>query len=79
MPLVQELLADSFLQQLFAQFFQTLHEEARLVQPNLKAASTQLQTLLRQRLQWDFDMKEVGDDDDDEYAPVIVQLDEAHL
>lgn len=78
MPLVEEMLADSFLHQLFEQFFQTLHEEAGQVQAALKTASTQLQLLLQHKLNWQFDVQEVGDDDDDnEYAPVIVQLEEA--
>lgn len=78
MPVVEELLADSFLQQLFGQFFQVLHEEGGVVQPKLKAASSQLQMLLRLKLGWEFDLEEV-EDEDDEYAPVVVQLDEAHL
>lgn len=84
MPVVEELLADSFLRHLFGQFFQVLHEEAAMVQSALKAASTQLHMLLRHKLDWQFHVQEVGtggdnDDDDDEYAPVIVQLDDAHL
>lgn len=80
MPVLEEMLADSFLQQLFGQFFQALHEEGSLVQPKLKAVSTQLQSLLRQKLGWDFEWEVIGEEDeDDEYAPVVVQLDEAHL
>ena len=78
MPMVEELLVDSFLQQIFGQFFQTLHEEGAQVQPKLKAFSSQLQTLFRHKLGWEFDLEEL-EGEEDEYAPVVVQLDEAHL
>lgn len=81
MPLAEEMLADSFLQQLFGQFLQYLHEESLRVQPKLKAVSRQLQELFQQKLGWDFGWQVIGpdDDDDDEYAPVIVQLDDVQL
>ncbi len=78
--MVEELLADSFLQQLFARFFGMLHEEAASVDRRLQAASKQVQQLLQQKLGWEFDFQDVGlDEEEDEYAPVVVQLDEVQL
>ena len=72
-------MADSFLQQLFSQFFCVLHEAAG-VSPKLQAASKQLQQLLQQKLAWEFEIWDVGvDEEDDEYAPVVVQLDGVQL
>ena len=81
MPLmVEEFLADSFLQQLFAKFFSMLHEEAPLVGFKLQSVSKQLQQLLKQRLRWDCKVQGIGqEDEDDEYAPVVVQLDSVVL
>lgn len=78
--MVEELLADSFLQQLFAQFFGMLHEEVAAANPQLHAVSKRVQQLLQQKLGWEFDFRDVGlDEEDDEYAPVVVQLDEVQL
>lgn len=80
-PIIEELLADSFLQQLFAQFFSMLHEEAATVNPKLLAASKQVQQLLQEKLGWEFDFQDVGldDEEEDEYAPTVVQLDGVQL
>ena len=78
--MVEEFLADSFLHQLFAKFFGMLHEEASVVNRQLQTVSKQVQQLLEQRLGWDFDVQGFGqDDEEDEYAPVIVQLDDVTL
>ena len=78
--MVEEFLADSFLQQLFAKFFGMLYEEAPKLNSQVQSVSKQLQQLLEQRLGWDFDVHSVGqDDEDDEYAPVVVQLDSVTL
>lgn len=75
--MVEEFLADSFLHQLFAKFFGMLYEEAAVVHKQLQTVSKQMQQLLEQRLGWDFDIQGLGQDhnEDDEYAPVVVQLD----
>jgi len=80
-PIIEELLADSFLQQLFAQFFSMLHEEAATVNLKLLAASKQMQQLLQGKLGWEFDFQDVGldDEEEDEYAPTVVQLDGVQL
>lgn len=79
-PVIEELLADSFLQQLFAQFFGMLHEEAAAVNIKLLAASQQVQQLLQEKLGWDFDVQDIGrDEEEDEYAPTVVQLDGVQL
>lgn len=79
-PIIEELLADSFLQQLFAQFFNMLHEEAATVNAKLLAASKQVQQLLQEKLGWEFDFQDVGlDEEEDEYAPTVVQLDGVQL
>jgi hypothetical protein len=79
-PIIEELLADSFLQQLFAQFFSMLHEEAATVNSKLLAASKQVQQLLQEKLGWEFDFQDVGlDEEEDEYAPTVVQLDGVQL
>ena len=79
-PIIEELLADSFLQQLFAQFFSMLHEEAARVSPKLLAASKQVQQLLQEKLGWEFGVQDVGlDEEEDEYAPTVVQLDGVQL
>lgn len=76
---VEEFLADSFLQQLFAKFFGLLNEEIP-VNSQIRSVSKQVQQLLEQRLGWDFVVQGVGQDDmDDEYAPVVVQLDSVTL
>lgn len=78
--MVEEFLADSFLQQLFAKFFGMLYEQAPKMNSRVQSVSKQLQRLLEQRLGWDFDVHSVGqDDEDDEYAPVVVQLDSVTL
>lgn len=78
--MVEEFLADSFLQQLFAKFFGMLYEEALRLNSQVQSVSRQLQRLLEQRLGWDFDVHGVGQDDEgDEYAPVVVQLDSVTL
>ena len=79
-PIIEELLADSFLQQLFAQFFSMLHEEAATVNSKLLAASKQVQQLLQEKLGWEFNFQDVGlDEEEDEYAPTVVQLDGVQL
>ena len=78
-PMVEEFLADSFLQQLFAHFFGMLYEAPKL-NSQVQSVSKQLQRLLEQRLRWEFNVHSVGqDDEDDEYAPVVVQLDHVTL
>ncbi|KAL3161609.1 hypothetical protein ABBQ32_010467 [Trebouxia sp. C0010 RCD-2024] len=78
--LVEEFLADSFLQQLFAKYFAMLADEAPLLNTQLQSVSKQVQQLLEQKLGWDFQVQGVGqDDDEDEYAPVVVQLDNVTL
>ena len=78
--MVEELLADSFLQQLFAHFFEMLEEEAAAVDNQLQLASKHVQQFLQQKLGCGFDFQDVGlDEDDDEFAPVVVQLDEVQL
>ena len=77
-PLVEEMLADSFLQQAFQRFFEGLQDQA--VPPELASASQQLQACLQRRLGWDFAVQDLGHpDSDDEYAPVVVALSEATL
>ena len=82
-PMVEDLLSDSFLQQLFAQFFTMLHEESAAVDNQLKAVCKQLQNVLHTRLGWDFAFESLQqneqDDEDDEYAPVVVQLEDVQL
>ncbi len=79
-PIIEELLADSFLQQLFAHFFSMLHEEGATVNSKLLAASKQVQQLLQEKLGWEFDFQDVGlDEEEDEYAPTVVQLDGVQL
>lgn len=78
--MVEEFLADSFLQQLFAKYFAMLADEAPVLNRQLQSVSKQVQQLLEQRLGWDFQVQGVGqDDDEDEYAPVVVQLDNVTL
>ena len=78
--MVSEFLADSFLQQLFAKFFAMLHEEQAVVKRPMKVLAKQLQQILEQQLGWDFTVQCIGQDDaDDEYAPVVVQLDSVDL
>lgn len=77
--IVEEFLADSFLQQLFAKFFGVLNEEAP-INSQIRSVSKKVQQLLEQRVGWDFVVQGVGQDDvDDEYAPVVVQLDSVTL
>ena len=78
--MVEEFLADSFLQQLFAKYFGMLGDEAPVVNRQLQSVSKQVQQLLEQRLGWDFDVQGTGqNDEEDEYAPVVVQLDSVTL
>lgn len=78
--LVDEFLADSFLQQLFAKYFGMLDDEAPLLNRQLQAVSRQVQQLLEQRLGWYFAVQGIGQDEEvDEYAPVVVQLDNITL
>ena len=54
--------------------------EAPKLNSQVQSVSKQLQRLLEQRLGWEFDVHSVGqDDEDDEYAPVVVQLDHVTL
>ena len=77
--MVEEFLADSFLQQLFAKFFGMLYEAPNL-NTQVQSLSKQLQRLLEQRLGWGLDEHGYGQgDEDDEYAPVVVQLDNVIL
>ena len=75
------MLADSFLHQAFQRFFEGLQDQAtRAVPPELASASQQLQACLQRSLGWDFAVQELGHpDSDDEYAPVVVALNEATL
>lgn len=76
---VEEFMADSFLQQLFAKFFGMVNEEVS-ANSQIRSVSKQVQQLLEQRLGWDFVVQGVGQNDiDDEYAPVVVQLDSVTL
>ena len=80
-PLVEEMLADSFLHQAFQRFFEGLQDQAASAVPaELATASQQLQACLQRRLGWDFAVQDLGHpDSDDEYAPVVVALNEAAL
>ena len=80
-PLVEEMLADNFLHQAFQRFFEGLQDRtASAVPSELASASQQLQTCLQRCLGWDFAVQDVRQpDSDDEYAPVVVALNEATL
>eukprot|EP00891_Asterochloris_glomerata_P008767 jgi/Astpho2/8767/e_gw1.00128.29.1_t len=80
-PLVEEMLADSFLHQAFQRFFEGLQDQATsAMPPGLAKASQQLQACLQRRLGWDFAVQDLGHpDSDDEYAPVVVALNEVAL
>ena len=89
-PLVEELLPDSFLRRRFAAFFELLAEAGGAgVPPQVARQAAELEALLRARLKWDFRVRELraeggggdgsgdGDDnaeDDDEDGPVVVEL-----
>ena len=80
-PLVDEMLADSFLHQAFQRFFEGLQDQAASAVPaELASASQQLQAGLQRRLGWHFAVQDLEHpDSDDEYAPVVVALNEATL
>lgn len=85
-PLVEELLPDSFLRRQFGAFFEVLHDAGGQVPAPLMQQASQLEALLRDRLGWDYRVKELGGgkggvaldttDDyvDDEDQPVVVEL-----
>ncbi|GBF99801.1 hypothetical protein Rsub_12554 [Raphidocelis subcapitata] len=61
LPLVEELLPDSFLRRRFAAFFEVLQEApGGRVPPALAQEAAQLESLLRDRLGWDFRVSQLG-------------------
>ncbi|KAK9826103.1 hypothetical protein WJX81_003949 [Elliptochloris bilobata] len=72
LPIAEELLADSFLRRLFARFFEAVREGGPRGAP-VQAEVDALRRLLAERLGWDFDASELGDEDNED-APVVVEL-----
>ena len=80
-PVVEEMLADNFWHQAFQRFSEGLQDHtASAVPSELASASQQLQACLQRCLGWDFAVQAVRQpDSNDEYAPVVVALNEATL
>ncbi|GIL90158.1 hypothetical protein Vretimale_16402 [Volvox reticuliferus] len=67
---------DCFLRHHLAAFIEVLREAGPgVVDPRIQHEMTQLRAVLRQAVGWQFDgIQVLGEDDDDEYAPVVVEL-----
>ncbi|KAI8464490.1 MAG: AAR2-domain-containing protein [Monoraphidium minutum] len=83
LPLVEELLPDSFLRRQFGAFFGMLEDSGGDVPPPLAQKALALEALLRDRLGWDYRITQLGgggggsDEGGDEDQPVLVELSEA--
>jgi hypothetical protein len=73
LPMVEELIEDSFLRSLSRRFFEALEDAAEAVPADLSAVAEELWQVLAERLNWDFRVEELGGSDD-EFAPVVVEL-----
>jgi len=90
-PFVEELLPDSFLRKQFGGFFEMLQDAGGQVPPVLGQQADRLQVLLRERLGWDYRVRQLGagcggvgggddgDGDGDEDEPVVVELTEEEM
>ncbi|KAK9829455.1 hypothetical protein WJX72_005966 [[Myrmecia] bisecta] len=76
LPVMEELMADSFLKRLLARFFEMLHEAGGQVPAPLDQKARALQKLLDRQLGWRFGVAELDNEieEEDEDAPVVVDL-----
>eukprot|EP00798_Chlamydomonas_sp_ICE-L_P014528 gene14528-20559_t len=65
-PLVEELLPDSFLRKSFAEFFGMMQENSADLSADLQREAQELKKLLRSTLGWEFDMQLLCDGSEDE-------------
>ncbi|KAG1676959.1 hypothetical protein FOA52_014835 [Chlamydomonas sp. UWO 241] len=83
-PMVEELLPDSFLRRCFGSFFQMLQENSSEVSGELATEVAGAKAVLRSRLGWEYDMRMLyaddddDDDGDDDDLPVIVDTSEPY-
>ncbi|GAX79849.1 hypothetical protein CEUSTIGMA_g7289.t1 [Chlamydomonas eustigma] len=81
LPLIEELLPDSFLRKSFGGFFHTLQDNMDRVSNQLHREVQVLKKVLRAGLGWDFDIRILGEDDseDEDDMPVIVDVNEPYV
>jgi hypothetical protein len=72
-PMVEELLSASFLRPLLSDWFEDLDGCVTLPQ-GLRSEATKLRGLLASRLGLEFGISCLEEDEDDEYAPVVVDM-----
>ena len=78
LPMMDELLSDSFLRTLLGRFFSMIQSNSSSIQSHLRSEAQGLKQLLRTRMGWEFDIRFISEEDDeDEDEPTIVDMDEA--
>jgi A1 cistron-splicing factor AAR2 len=75
LPMMDALLSDSFLKSLLGRFFSMIQSNSQSVQAGLQCEAQGLKQLLRKRLEWEFDIRFVMEEDDED-EPTIVDMEE---